>query len=123
MNAGAIVTFGADWPVTSPRPIDGIETAVTRKLLGNTNEKDEPWCPEQCLTVEEAILTFTINSAYVSHREKLAGSLEVGKKADIVVLDKNIFECEAPNIHEAQVTMTIVDGKILHNTMKDLQIK
>ena len=123
MNAGTVVTFGADWPVTSPRPVDGIETAVTRKLLGNANKDAEPWCPDQCLTVEEAVIIYTINSAYVGHREDITGSLEAGKKADIVVLDKDIFKCDPSTIHETQVRLTIVDGKVLHNTLKGIEIK
>jgi len=118
MDNGVVVTFGSDWPVTSHRPLDGIETAVTRKLLG---KKDgEPWCKSQCLTVEEAIIAYTINSAYVSHRETFTGSLEVGKKADIIVLNKDIFECDPSIIHKTQVSLTILDGKVVHSLFDSL---
>jgi len=114
MKTGAIVTFGSDWPVTTYRPLDGLEIAVTRKSLGNTCHSEEAWCKDQCITIEEALLAYTINSAYTMHLEKVTGSLEVGKKADIVVLDKNIFDCNPWEIHTAKVKMTILNGVIVH---------
>jgi len=115
MKTGATVTFGSDWPVTTYRPLDGIEVAVTRKEPGNKDESQKAWCEDQCVNIEEAVLAYTINSAYTNHQEKIVGSLEEGKKADIVVLNHDIFTCDASEISKAQVKMTILNGVIVHN--------
>ena len=122
MKSGVNVTFGSDWPVSSHRPLDGIETAVTRKEIGDDNVKGEGWCKDQCLSVEEAILAYTINSAYTIHLEKMTGSLEVGKKADIIVLNQDIFKCETWKINETRVRVTILDGKMVYNYDNTIKI-
>jgi len=115
MKTGATVTFGSDWPVTTYRPLDGIEVAVTRKEPGIKDKSEEAWCKEQCVSVEEAVLAYTINSAWTNHQEKIVGSFEEGKKADIVILNKDIFSCDAWEIHKAQVKMTILNGVTVYN--------
>jgi len=122
MRAGITVTFGSDWPVSSHRPLDGIETAVTRKEVGDSG-KGEGWCKDQSLSVEEAILAYTINSAYTLHLEKVTGSLEVGKKADIIVLNQDIFKCETWKISDTRVRVTILDGNVVYNGSDEIRFE
>ena len=95
LDQGVIVAYGSDWFVTSPNPMDLIEAAVTRirpalPLAEKLNAS--PLLPGENVSVADAIASYTINGAYVNHQEQTTGSLEVGKLADIVVLDKNLFD-------------------------------
>jgi len=119
LKGGAKICFGSDWPIGSYRPLDGIEIVVTRKGLGDNNPKNRALTEQQRITLEEAIRAYTIGSAYAEHREKEIGSLEVGKQADLVILNKDIFKCESWKIHEAQVLLTMIGGKIVYNKLKD----
>jgi predicted amidohydrolase YtcJ len=71
----------------------------------------EPFLPEERLDLPTAIAGFTINSAYVNHLDDLTGSIEVGKRADLVVLDRNPFERPMDRIADATVVRTLVDGE------------
>ncbi len=109
LDAGAAVAFGSDWFVAPPVPLYGIYAAVTRRTLDDKNPQG--WIPEQKITVEEALKAYTIHAAYVSFEEKRKGSLEPGKLADYVILEKNIFEIPAEEIRNVNVLHTIVGGK------------
>jgi predicted amidohydrolase YtcJ len=69
--------------------------------------------PDENVNVADAIASYTINGAYVNHQNKTTGSLEVGKLADIVVLDKNLFDVEPVRISETKVLLTFMDGKLV----------
>jgi predicted amidohydrolase YtcJ len=87
VNAGAMIAFGSDWPVTSHIPLQAISVPVTR-----TNAADgvtEPWVIEQALTMDESLTFYTKNAAYQLFREKEFGALEVGKRAAFLVLDSD----------------------------------
>jgi predicted amidohydrolase YtcJ len=87
VNAGAMIAFGSDWPVTSHIPMQAISVPVTR-----TNAADgvtEPWVIEQALTMDESLTFYTKNAAYQLFREKEFGALEVGKRAAFLVLDSD----------------------------------
>jgi predicted amidohydrolase YtcJ len=95
LDEGITVAYGNDWYVTTPKPVELIEAAVTRiRPVLSLKEKrnSTPLLPYEDVNVVEAIASYFINGAYVNHQEKTTGSLEVGKLADIVVLDKNIFD-------------------------------
>lgn len=109
LNAGAIVAFGSDWFVAPPTPLYGIYAAVTRRTLDDKNP--DGWIPEQKITVQEALKAYTIHAAYASFEENRKGSLEAGKLADFVVLEKNIFEIPAEEIRNVQVIRTVVGGR------------
>lgn len=116
IDAGAIVSFGSDWFVAPPTPLEGIYAAVTRRTLDDKNP--EGWVPEQKITVEQALKCYTINGAYASFEEKVKGSLEVGKLADFVVLDQDLFKIDPTEIRNVKVLQTIVGGKTVFERKK-----
>jgi predicted amidohydrolase YtcJ len=108
---GAQLAFGSDWPVSTPDPLAELHVAVNRT---DPDEPQDPFLPAECLSLPEALHAFTMGSAYVSHREKDTGSIEVGKYADLVVLDRNLFEHDNSQIAEAKVQLTLVEGEAVH---------
>ena len=85
-----MLCFGSDWTVAPINPLLGIYAAVTRRTLDDKNPNG--WIPEQKITVEEAIKAYTINNAYAAFEEKIKGTIEVGKLADLVVLNEDILD-------------------------------
>ena len=116
LDAGAILAFGSDWFVAPMDPLMGIYAAVTRRTLDGKHPGG--WIPEQKITVAEAIRAFTMGSAYASFDEKLKGSIEVGKLADLVVLSDDILKIDPVLIEKARVTMTIFDGRVIYERSK-----
>jgi predicted amidohydrolase YtcJ len=108
-QAGARLAGGSDWSVSSVNPLDAIEVAVTRKDVGAPDDAPS-WLPEQRLDLETAIAAYTNGGAYVTFEDD-SGSLEAGKRADLIVLDRNVFELPARQIHEARVLWTLADGR------------
>src|SRR5215470_13277134 len=118
VRSGAQLCFGSDWPVSSPNPLWEIHTAVNRTVppgypYGGSGG-DEPFLPSERLDLAAALAAFTIGSAYVNHAELESGSIEAGKRADLVVLDRNVFSHPAGEIALAQVDLTIVDGAVVY---------
>ena len=109
IDAGGKIAFGSDWSVSTANPFPQIETAVTRVEAEQHNT--EPLNPEQGITLQQAIEAFTINAAFVNHQEHLTGSIEKGKLADLIVVDRNLFEIEPQEISEAKVVLTLFGGK------------
>ncbi|MGZ4965431.1 MAG: amidohydrolase family protein, partial [Limisphaerales bacterium] len=101
-----------DWTVAPLDPMLTIYAAVTRRTLDDKHPNG--WVPEQKITVEEAVRAYTLGSAYAEFQDKVKGTVTVGKYADLVMLDKNIFEINPNDIPTAKVAMTIVDGKIVY---------
>jgi predicted amidohydrolase YtcJ len=112
LDAGATLAFGSDWFVAPMEPLMGIYAAVTRRTLDG--RRPQGWVPEQKITVAEAVRAFTMGSAYASGDEKVKGSIEVGKLADLVVLSADIFKIDPVEIEKAKVVMTIFDGKVIY---------
>ncbi|HEX2487989.1 MAG TPA: amidohydrolase [Blastocatellia bacterium] len=112
LDAGATLAFGSDWFVAPMEPLMGIYAAVTRRTLDG--KRPQGWVPEQKITVAEAVRAFTMGSAYASGDEKVKGSIEVGKLADMVVLSADIFKIDPVEIEKAKVVMTIFDGKAIY---------
>ena len=109
LASGGEFAFGSDWSVSSMNPLEGMEVAVTRR-----QPKEGPgpaWIPEERIPLPDAIAAYTIRGAYLSFSEKETGSIEVGKAADLIVVDKNLFEIPASQIHEAKVLLTLLDGR------------
>ena len=113
LDAGAVLAFGSDWFVAPMDPLMGIYAAVTRRTLDG--KRPGGWVPAQKITVAEAVRAFTLGSAYASFDEKLKGTIEVGKLADMVVLSADIFKIEPVEIERAKVWMTIFDGKVIYH--------
>ena len=108
-DAGARVAFGSDWFVAPPNVMEGIYAAVTRRTLDDKNP--DGWVPEQRVTVEQALTAYTINGAYASFEEDIKGSLEPGKLADFVIIDRDLTKIAPDQIREAIVEATYVGGK------------
>jgi predicted amidohydrolase YtcJ len=114
-KSGATVAFGSDWSVSSPNPFWQMETAITR--LGALGETTEPFLPEEAITLAQALDAFTINAAYVNRLEKDTGSLEVGKRADLAVLDRNLFDIKPAELSDTKVLVTLFEGKPVHGDL------
>ena len=114
LEAGVRMASASDFPVTVPfDPLMGMEIGVTRSPLGTLTE--EILWPEEQVLLEDMIASFTINGAYANFLERQTGSLEVGKKADFVVLDQNIFDLQPHEIAEAKVLYTYLNGVEVYN--------
>jgi predicted amidohydrolase YtcJ len=117
-RSGAQLCFGSDWPVSSPNPMWEMHTAVNRTTAPDYPfrgpDTDTPFLPGERIGLPAAIAAFTIGSAYVNHDERDAGSIEAGKRADLVVLDRNLFTQPSAEIAHAEVDLTLVDGTVVH---------
>jgi hypothetical protein len=113
LRSGATMSFGSDWPVSSPNPLWEIHVAVNRQEPADYpyGVGDGAFIPEERLELPDAIAAATIGSAYVNHAERETGSIEVGKLADLVVLDRDPFEHPVSEIADAQVDLTFVEGE------------
>jgi predicted amidohydrolase YtcJ len=109
---GAVVTGGSDWSVSSLAPLDGIHVAVNRRPPGATDGL--PWRAEEVVHLPAAIAMYTINAAYQHHQERETGSIEVGKLADLVVLERNLFEVPERELYGVRVMRTIVEGRTVY---------
>jgi predicted amidohydrolase YtcJ len=116
IDAGHPIPCGSDFPVESVNPLYGIYSAVTRQDHNGLPENG--WHPEQRMTIQEAIKGFTIWPAYSAWQEDLLGSIEVGKLADITILDKDLLTIEPKEILKTKVLATIVGGQIKYLSTK-----
>jgi predicted amidohydrolase YtcJ len=116
LDSGATLAFGSDWDVAPMVPLMGIYAAVTRRTLDG--KRPGGWVPEQKITVAEAVRAYTMGSAYASFEEKIKGSIEPGKLADLVVLSDDIFAIDPVKIADTKVAMTIFDGRIIADARK-----
>ncbi len=112
LDAGAVLAFGSDWFVAPMEPLIGIYAAVTRRTLDG--KRPSGWVPEQKITVSEAVRAYTLGSAYASGDEKIKGSIEPGKLADMAVLSADIFKINPVEIEKVKVVMTIFDGSVIY---------
>lgn len=113
LNSGAVLAFGSDSPVAPLNPILGVYAAVTRQTLDGKNPNG--WIPAEKLTVEETIRAFTYGSAYGEFQDKVKGTLEPGKYADLVMLSHDIFTMDPTRIRDAKVLLTVVGGKAVYS--------
>jgi predicted amidohydrolase YtcJ len=111
IDSGATLAFGSDWFVAPPTPIEGIYAAVTRRTLDDRHPGG--WVPAQKITVEEALRAYTAGSAYASFEERDKGTLEPGKLADLVMIDRDLTTIAPERIREARVVLTIVGGQVV----------
>ncbi|MFO7733108.1 MAG: amidohydrolase [Candidatus Aminicenantes bacterium] len=113
LDGGGRLTFGSDWPVVTLSPWPGLQVAVTRKDLDGYPEGG--WVPRHKVTLEEAVYAYTMGGAYAMHREKDEGSIEAGKLADLIMIDRNIFEIAPREISGTEVLLTMVGGRVVHD--------
>jgi len=117
-DLGVMLSFGSDFPASGAgtlglSPIVQIEIGHTRQNPGEPEAPIQPRKSER-LSVESLVRGFTIDAAHQMHMDDQIGSLEVGKKADLIVLDQDIFEVDAYDIHKTGVVFTMVDGDIVY---------
>ncbi|WP_411739097.1 amidohydrolase [Peribacillus sp. S4] len=115
LNTGASLALGTDFPVSiSLNPMRQIYTAITR--VDSSGDPQNTWHPEQKLTLAEALQAYTYGSAHGCFREHELGTLEEGKLADLVVLDRNLFDIPESEVLETKVELTINDGKVVYKS-------
>jgi predicted amidohydrolase YtcJ len=106
---GSRIACGSDFPVEAPNPFFGIHAAVTRQDADGNPIAG--WYPEQEMSLKEAFRCFTLDAAYAGHQEKTLGSLEAGKYADFIVVDRDLFKISPYDIHKIGVLETWVGGR------------
>jgi predicted amidohydrolase YtcJ len=110
-RAGAVLAAGSDWSVSTPDPMAAIHTAVNRTAApGHEDGEYPPFHPEQAIDLATSLTAYTAGSAWVNHREHDTGTVEVGKLADLVVLDRDPFAGPAEQIGATRVLQTFVGG-------------
>ncbi len=111
-RAGAVLAAGSDWSVSTPDPLAAIHTAVNRTAAPGHEDGDyEPFHPEQGIDLATSLTAYTAGSAWVNHREHDTGTVEVGKLADLAVLDRDPFAGPADQIGATRVLQTFVGGR------------
>ena len=113
LDSGAVLASGSDFPVELPNPFYGLSAAVTRQDRGGVPEGG--WYIDQGLTRAEALHSFTLAAAYAAHQEDRMGSLEPGKWADFIIVDRDYFDIPNSEIDDIQVIETWVGGKRVFN--------
>ncbi|MBP1659771.1 MAG: hypothetical protein H6P95_963 [Candidatus Aminicenantes bacterium] len=108
-KTGAVIAGGSDWSVSSANPLLAIQVALTRR--GPDDPPGEPWIPEERADLMTMLRAYTVNGAWLSHEEGWRGSLEAGKAADLIVLDRDLFAIPASEIGRARVLLTLLDGR------------
>jgi hypothetical protein len=112
LDAGAHLTFGSDWTVAPIDPLLGIYAAVTRRTLDGKNPGG--WLPEQKISVDQALRAYTASNAYAVFADSTRGRLRIGYRADLVLLDHDLFTIAPEAIETAQVRATIAGGKVVY---------
>ena len=110
MKTGVVLANGSDFPVEEPNPLLGFYAAMTRQ--DPSGQPKGGWMPDERMSRLEALKSFTSNAAYAAHSEKDLGSIEAGKLADMVLLDRNIMTVEPRDILTTNVIVTIVGGEV-----------
>jgi predicted amidohydrolase YtcJ len=107
---GAVLALGSDAPVETPDPWRGLYAAVARRREGETGGRS--WYPEECLSLEQAMRAYTQGAAHAVGAEAWQGTLETGKVADLIVLDRDPYAGPPEDLLRVQVLATIVDGRV-----------
>ncbi|NVK87892.1 MAG: amidohydrolase [Gammaproteobacteria bacterium] len=108
LDQGTIIASGSDFPVELANPFHGLHAAVTRQ--NHQNQPAKGWIPEQAMTLTEAFRSFTLDAAYAAHQEQQLGSLEVGKWADFIIIDRDLFTTQPQDLWQIKVLQTWVAG-------------
>ncbi|MGA2398025.1 MAG: amidohydrolase [Steroidobacteraceae bacterium] len=114
LDQGTVIAGGSDFPIESDNPFFGLHAAVTR--TDHANQPPGGWHPEQAMTLVEALRAFTLNAAYAEHQEKTLGSLEPGKWADFILVDRDLFKIPLADIWKIQVEETWLAGERVYSS-------
>ena len=117
LDAGVVLANGSDFPVELANPFHGLYAAVTRQ--GRDGEPEGGWYPDQALTRAEALHSFTLAAAFAAHQEDRLGSLEPGKWADFIIIDRDYFKVPAAEIDDIVVLETWVGGEKVFDREED----
>ena len=109
LDQGSRLVSGSDYPIELANPFHGIHAAVTRQDKGNQPENG--WIPEQAITIEEAMRSFTIDAAWAAHQENVLGGLSPGKWADFILIDQDLFTIPSQDLWKTEVLQTWLAGK------------
>jgi predicted amidohydrolase YtcJ len=109
VRAGARLVGGSDWMVSTPNVMQQVEVAVRR--VDPEHREREPFLPDESIDLGTALRAYTMGGAWANHREHTTGSIEVGKLADLVVLDRDIAREPNGRVGDAQVLLTLVEGE------------
>ncbi|HTR26838.1 MAG TPA: amidohydrolase [Terriglobales bacterium] len=112
LDAGATLAFGSDWWVAPIDPLAGIYAAVTRRPIDGSSP--EGWIPEQKISVREAVHAYTMGTAYAAFQDRIKGSIEAGKLADLAILSRDIFAIDPVELADTKVELTIVGGEVVY---------
>lgn len=117
VRSGANLAMGSDWSVSSPDPLEEMHVAVNRTMPPDYPygvDNHEVFLPEERIDLATAIAAFTMGSAYVNHLDQETGSIEVGKLADLAIVDRDLFAVPPGEIADASVQLTLVGGRRVH---------
>jgi predicted amidohydrolase YtcJ len=113
LDQGSKIACGSDFPIESPNPFEGLHAAVTRQ--NNANVPVGGWYKNQAMTLTEAFRCFTLDAAWAAHQENVIGSLEKGKWADFILIDRDIFKAPPELLGKTQVLQTWMGGKKIYS--------
>jgi len=113
-KGGGVLAFGSDWPIVTQNPWPGVQNALTRETT--EGEPAGGWIPKERISLADAIRAYTLGAAFAGHREKTEGSIEAGKLADLIILDRNLFMIEPTEIGKTEVLLTMVGGKVVYES-------
>ena len=105
---GGRIIASSDWPAPSMNPLDAIQVAVTRQPLDGSKPAVQP---QERVAVPAVLAAYTSDAAWFAREESTNGSIEVGKAADLIVLDRNLFDVDVMQIHDVHVLLTLLDGE------------
>jgi predicted amidohydrolase YtcJ len=117
LDAGARIASGSDFPVEEPNPMLGFYAAITRQ--DPSGQPPQGWAPDQRLSREETLASFTLGAAYAAHAETQTGSLVAGKLADIVILSRDVMTAAPKEILETTVWKTIIAGEVVYEAGRE----
>ena len=113
-----MIVGGSDWDVSSYNPFCAFQTAVTRRGGKGPEQKpgqeQKPLNSDQGILIDAAVDAYTINAAFALKQQAIIGSLEVGKRADLIVVDRDIFSIDSDTIADTKVLMTYLDGRLVY---------
>jgi predicted amidohydrolase YtcJ len=112
IDQGSRLASGSDFPIELPNPFYGIHAAVTRQ--NRLNIPPQGWIPEQSISINEAVISFTIDAAWAAHQETTLGGLDIGKWADFIIIDRDIFKDPKEDIWRTKVLETWIAGEIVY---------